>query len=261
MKVITSKDNRIYKHCRALGAKKYRDETGLYLVEGEKLVREACEMDMTEMIIAEPDCAEKIKSLDADAVFVEKKLFKGLVHTETSQGVIAVVRKNIFDQEAFIDAVGVREGGRKNIVVLDRLQDPGNIGTIIRTADAAGYGGVISVKGTGDIYSPKIVRATAGSVMRLPIYFAESATEAVDMLRKHGKKIVGTTLDADLYYYDADLSESIALVIGNEGSGMSEEFKISTDINVKIPMSGSIDSLNAAVAAGILMYQWKRKER
>lgn len=261
MKVITSKDNRIYKQCKALGTKKHRDATGLYLVEGEKLVREACEAGMAEIVIAETDHAENISGYETNAVLFDNRLFENIAHTETSQGVLAVVRKKTFNWETFIGAVSGREEGQGNIIVLDRLQDPGNIGTIIRTADAAGYGGVISVKGTGDIYSPKVVRAAAGSIMRLPIYFAESATETVDMLKKYGKTIVGTALNTDLYYYDADLSKDIAIVIGNEGNGMSEKFEKNTDINVKIPMSGSIDSLNAAVAAGILMYQSRRDKR
>lgn len=259
MKVITSKENRIYKHCKALSAKKYRDASGEYLVEGDKLVSEACEAGMAEMVIVRSGSGKNMDFGNVTAVSISEMLFDKITHIQTSQGIVALVRKKVFDEKAFMSAVAAREGGLGNIVVLDRLQDPGNIGTIIRTADAAGYGGIIAIKGTGDIYSPKVVRAAAGSVMRMPVYFAGSAMEAVNMLRDNGKTIVGTAFDTDLYYYDADLSENTALVIGNEGNGMSEELGRNTDFNVKIPMCGTIDSLNAAVAAGILMYQSKGK--
>lgn len=257
MKVISSKDNRIYKQCKSLASKKYRDKTDCYIVEGEKLVDEAYKAGMAETIIVNKGSIKDINYSGADTVFMEGKLFEQLAHTVTSQGILAIVRKKAFNEEAFMSAVAAKKGSGSNVVVLDRLQDPGNIGTIIRTADAAGYGGIIAVKGTGDIYSPKVVRAAAGSVLRLPIFFAENDEHAVKMLKKGGKKLVGTAFDTDLYYYDAELSENTALVIGNEGSGMSEYFSKHADINVKIPMNENVDSLNAAVAAGILMYQSK----
>ena len=257
MKVITSKDNRIYKQCSALAAKKYRDKTGLYLVEGEKIVNEACEAGMVETIIISEGCTKEIKHCGADTVFMMGRLFEKLAHTQTSQGILAVVKKKAFNEEAFMKAVKTKDGKGGNIIVLDRLQDPGNIGTIIRTADAAGYAGLIAIKGTGDIYSPKVVRAAAGSVLRLPIFFAENGEEAINILKRGNKKIVSTAFDTDIYYYDADLSENTALVIGNEGNGISREFLEKGDIKIKIPMSENVDSLNAAVAAGILMYHRK----
>ena len=148
-----------------------------------------------------------------------------------------------------------------NIVVLDRLQDPGNIGTIVRTAEAAGYRGIIVTAGSGDIYSPKVVRAAAGSLFRMPVLQVDDSMEAVNMLRKMNKRIVTAALDTDIYYYQTDLTENIALVIGNEGQGVSEVFMESSDIKVRIPMEGSIESLNAAVAAGILMYQSQKINR
>lgn len=145
------------------------------------------------------------------------------------------------------------------MIVLDRLQDPGNIGTILRTADAAGFCGAILIKGTADIFSPKIVRATAGSLFRLPVFMAESPEQAINMLRKYGKKIICTAPDCCNNYYDVDMQNDAAVIIGNEGNGVSDEFLIKSDYLVKIPMQGTIESLNAAVSAGILMYESVRQ--
>lgn len=258
MKVITSKDNKIYKQCRSLTSKKHRDKLGLYLVEGEKLVNEAYEAGCVETIIVDAGYAKGIHYQGVDIVFMMGKLFERLAQTETSQGILAIVRKNVYTKAEFGEIISEGSG---NVVVLDRLQDPGNIGTIIRTSDAAGYKGVIAVKGTGDVYSPKVVRAAAGSVLRVPVYFAEDERETVSFLKEKGKTIVGTAFDTDVFYYDADLRENIGLIIGNEGNGMSDDFAKNTDLNIKIPMEGTVDSLNAAVAAGILMYQSKGKVR
>ena len=147
------------------------------------------------------------------------------------------------------------ENAGGNFVVLDRLQDPGNIGTILRTADAAGYKLAVVMKGTADVFSPKVVRAATGSLFRMPVVFMDSEEELLEFTRAAGKKTVATCFDTDLYYYDVNLKENIALIIGNEGNGISETLIASSDVKIKIPMHGNIESLNASVAAGILMYE------
>lgn len=254
MKVITSKDNRIYKQCLSLTSKKHRDKTGLYLVEGEKIVKEAYEAGMVETIILEAGYAKGIHFQGVDIVFMMGKLFEKLAQTETSQGILAIVRKTMYTKEEFQEIISEDAG---NVIVLDRLQDPGNIGTIIRTADAAGYKGLIAVKGTGDVYSPKVVRAAAGSVLRLPMMVVKDETETLEILKNSGKTVIGTAFETDKYFYDVDLTKNVGLVVGNEGNGMSDYFIENTDFNIKIPMKEPVDSLNAAVAAGILMYQSK----
>ncbi|MEG0291499.1 MAG: RNA methyltransferase [Anaerovoracaceae bacterium] len=256
MKVITSKDNKIFKKAVNLTTKKYRDRLGQFLVEGDKLVREAYDAGKVETVILCDNYKKEIYYEETEVVFMMGKLFERLTQTETSQGIIAIVNKMEYDVETFSKKINQKSG---NVVVLDCLQDPGNIGTIIRTADAAGYNGVLTIRGTADAYSPKVVRSAAGSVLRLPIMQVSDQNEAIKFLKDNQKTIVATCFETDKFYYDVDLRNNIGLVIGNEGNGISEEFLNCSDLKIKIPMEEPVDSLNASVAAGILMYQSKMK--
>ena len=272
-----------------LTAKKYRDRLGLYLIEGENLLREAIKNGVRiEYIIFAESAYERLltvftdvegEPLDAghgrkspETVIMNDKLFMNIAQTETPQGVLAVVGKPDISRKSFIESItgscdccnsGKTAGtGREsgNVVVLDRLQDPGNIGTIIRTADAAGYGGIVLLKGTADIFSPKVIRAAAGSVFRMPIFFAEDPQEVLALMKECGKKTAATCFETENYYYQTDITKDTALIIGNEGNGICREFTEGADIKVKIPMYGNIESLNAAVAAAILMYEAVREK-
>jgi len=252
MKIIRSKDNSIYKAALKLTKKKHRDETGKYLLEGVKPLENALSMGIEiESVFVSEDADVSMNLPENVTIQLERKLFESLSDTKTSQGVIAVVRKKSYSEKQFAELTSA--GG--NIAVMDRLQDPGNIGTIIRTAEAAGYKGIVMISGSGDVYAPKVVRAAAGSLFRMPVMFMPDAESAADMFRRLGKKIAVTSLEESVNCFEADLTSDIALVIGNEGRGVSESFMNCADIKVKIPMEGSIESLNAAVAAGILMYQ------
>lgn len=253
MKLITSKDNQIYKLCGKLALRKYRDRYGQYLIEGEKLIQEAIKTgNRLITVVAVKKHSVGLKDLPCPLVYAQDSLFAQMAQTETSQGILAIVEKNTLSESVFQERIREKAG---NVIVLDRLQDPGNIGTIIRTADAAGYSGVMTIKGTGDVFSPKVVRAAAGSLFRIPVFAADSPKQAVSLLEAAGKTVVATGFDTDLFYYEADLRQNIGLIIGNEGNGISPELMRMTHKTIKIPMSGNIDSLNAAVAAGILMYE------
>lgn len=259
MKTIKSKENITYKSAVRLLKKKYRDETGLYLLEGVKPLEDALAMGIEVKTIFMCEGIQRSASFpEKICMELDKKLFRNLSDTGTSQGVIAVVeqKKHSFDDFS-AEIKGADNNG--NAVIMDRLQDPGNIGTIIRTAEAAGYRGVIMISGSGDVYSPKVVRAAAGSLFRIPIIKAADADEAASMAKAMGLRLTVTCLEDAQDCFEADLTNSIALVIGNEGRGVSERLMELSDIRVKIPMSGSIESLNAAVAAGILMYQSQKK--
>lgn len=229
----------------------------MFLVEGEKVIRDAINAGQRLITVLAEDGYPLDKNLfPCDCVLVDSKLFSQLAQTTSTQGIIAIAEKHNLGKNEFCEEIRKKSG---NVVLLDRLQDPGNIGTIIRTADAAGYSGVMTIKGTADLYSPKIVRATAGSLFRMPVYAADSPKEAVEILESAGKTILATGFDTELYYYDVEMKENTGLIIGNEGNGISDELMQQAHKIIKIPMDGEIDSLNAAVAAGILMYEAVRK--
>ncbi len=267
MKEIRSNENKIYKLCMQLTAKKYRDRLGLYLIEGENLLEEAIKNGarMRQVIFSESflEKAETARrslprglSEGIETFSMSDRLFSGIAQTKTPQGIIAVVEKPALTRDEAVSAIK-KEGA--NVVILDRLQDPGNIGTIIRTADAAGISMIIALKGTADVFSPKVIRAAMGSVFRMPIFFADEPREVLALMKECGKRTAATCFDTDSFYYDADISKDTAIIIGNEGNGICEEFSDGADIRIKIPMHGNIESLNAAVAAAILMYEAVRK--
>ncbi|MDD4629453.1 MAG: RNA methyltransferase [Eubacteriales bacterium] len=257
MKLITSADNHIYKRVMQLKHKKYRDEQDLYLIEGPNLIQEAYNNGADiEMIVQSEDYTESITvKSDSPMAVMTTGLFCKLSDTETPQGILAIVKKRIYTEEEFFDP----KMSASNLIILDRVQDPGNIGSILRTADAAGFQGAILLKGTGDIYSPKVVRAAAGSLFRLPVLMEDTPDRVIRLLRKYGKRIICTSPNCSKNYYDIDMSENTAVIIGNEGNGVCDEFLIKSEILVKIPMEGTIESLNAAVSAGILMFESVRQ--
>ena len=222
MREITSKDNRIYKTCEQLSLKKYRDKLGRYLIEGENLIEEALKTGCSiETLLVRRGYNKVPAELEDKAFVLDEKLFDRLAQTETSQGVLAIVAK----PETY-----------------------------------AGDFAVV-MKGTADIFSPKVVRAATGSLFRMPVVFMDSNSELVEFTRAAGKKLVATCFDTERCYFDEDLTDNIALVIGNEGNGICKEIIESSDVKIKIPMHGNIESLNASVAAGILMYEAVRGKK
>ncbi|MBK5253456.1 MAG: RNA methyltransferase [Peptostreptococcaceae bacterium] len=250
--IIESADNKKYKFAKKLKLRKYRERLNAYLIEGVNLLEEAIKVDAHIEVIFVCE-GTNIADYDKEIFILPKQLFSELSDTETSQGIIAVVEKPKFNLK------DINISSSDNVIVLDRLQDPGNIGTIIRTAVAAGYKAIFTLKGTGDVYSPKTVRATAGVINRIPIIDVDSEEELIGLLRNLNIQLVTTSPSADKYYYEYDLTEGIALVIGNEGNGINDSLIEKSDINVLLPMCNNVESLNAAVAAGIIMYEAVRK--
>jgi len=270
MKRIASQENPVIKGINKLKRKKTRDRECSYLIEGFHLISEALEnnIDLGYTLIKESllanewneelsNFAERLKNAGAEVFRVPDNIFNKLTETETPQGLLSVVKRKEWDHASFFNLV--ERPGTSNILVLDRLQDPGNTGTVLRTADAAGYSGTIIIKGTADVYGPKVVRAASGSIFRLPLLFLETPEEAVQLLRRNGKTIIATTPYCNKNYYECKMNENIALIIGNEGGGISDALLRSADIKIKIPMREPVESLNAAVAAGILMYESMRQ--
>jgi len=256
---ITSGGNSRIRLVRKLGTRKGRVTEGRFAVEGRNLVSEILERGLDVDFIMIPSGSaddspefirECIDSPDITVCEVPAREFAGLTDAGTGIGMLAVVKQLIRDPD-IIDSLDPDD----NILVLDRIQDPGNMGTLIRTAVAAGYRAILAMSGTADIYSPKVLRATAGMIFEIPVIYVPDAKVMADLLRRSGRRVAVTAVDGGIPYYEADLSRGIALVIGNEGNGVSDELMRMADVRVTIPMRGRIESLNAAVAAAILMYE------
>ena len=256
---ITSGDNSRIRLVRKLATRKGRAAEGRFAVEGRNLVTEVLEKDLdVDFIMIPADAADDapdfirkcIDSPDVTVCEVPVREFAGLTDAENGIGMLAVVRLREYGPD-ILD--GLRPDD--NVLVLDRIQDPGNMGTLIRTAVAAGYKAIVAMSGTVDIYSPKVLRATAGMVFEIPVIYVPDNDALMGMLGRSGRRIVVTDVNGGVPYYEEDLSRGIALIIGNEGSGVSDTLMETADVRVTLPMKGRIESLNAAVAAAILMYE------
>ena len=179
--------------------------------------------------------------LDFPGIEVTEEIIKKITDVTTSQGIVAVC-----------EIPQYKEFKKDKILFLDRVQDPGNVGTIIRTADAFGFDAVFLSKGCADVYSPKVVRSTMGSIFHLPVI--QDVT--VEEVKSIGNMVYSSTLEKAEFLEKIEIPKKFTLVIGNEGNGISEEVKSITDKFVKIKMNGSAESLNASIAAGILMYEF-----
>ena len=274
IKHISSSDNPRYKSWQKLLQRKYRDREGLFLIEGELLIKDAISSGgmICDLIVSseEETPSETIMSIldelkddhgeNRPKVFMlSGELFRGLSQTENGRLVVGVFKK----------PTGEKLSG--NVLILDRIQDPGNMGTLIRTSDAAGFGGVITVKGSVDPFSPKVVRAAAGSLMRVPVVSAEDGEDIKRILKlsqennpHKGFSLITTSLKGEKTFWDLDMKDSygrIAVIIGNEGSGVSDELVEISDEIVKIPMAGGTESLNAGISGALIMYEVMRQQR
>ena len=269
---IESSDNSRIRLVRKLATRKGRTAEGRFVIEGLNLCREAVLRSLDIDFLMVPDdwktsggtgdlsglrafTEECISDPGLTVCTVPAKTFAGLTDAGNGIGICAVLRM----PETDLTTVSRLPSGT-NILVLDRIQDPGNMGTMIRTAVAAGYGMIIAVKGTVDVYSAKVLSARAGMIFEIRIVYADGTEELADVLRASGRKIAVTDPAGGRPYYEEDLSRNTALVIGNEGNGVSDEVMALADIRVTLPMKGSIESLNAAVSAAILMYEAVRRD-
>ena len=258
MQVITSKDNEFIKEIKKLKEKKYRDLKNQFVVEGIKMVAEAIQesADISCIIVCE-DCVND-GSIDKKilyeiakykCVYVAEKVFDTITDVTNPQGILAII--NHHNKEKSIDY------NADFILVLDGIQDPGNLGTILRTADSANLKQIVVSKETADCFNSKVVRSTMGGIFRVNVIRTENLSETLKQIQKHGFEIVVTSLDTDKSVYDIDYKKK-AVVIGNEANGVSKEIIDLADRKVKIPMLGKTESLNAGVAAGIMVYEYVR---
>ena len=260
MQIITSKDNEIIKNIRKLKEKKYRDLSNSYIIEGIKLIKEAIvESKQIKQIIV---CEENINNGGIDqkllyeiakyeCIYVTKKIFSLISDVQNPQGIMAVIEKQNSE-----DNIDYKEDV---IVVLDGIQDPGNLGTILRTIDSVGLKQVIVSKETADAYNPKVVRSTMGAIFRVNIIESDNLIETLKNLKKHKYKVMATSLETNNNIYDVDYNKKV-IVIGNEANGVSQEILDFADEKIKIPMLGRTESLNASVATSIILYEYIRRK-
>lgn len=260
MQRITSKDNDFIKHIKKLKDKKYRDISNEYVIEGVKLVAEAIqESAKIKHIVLCDDCERSdfipkdlmYEIAKYDCIYVTDNLFKYLSEVQNPQGILAIIEKNNKDNQI--------DYSQDIIVALDDLQDPGNLGTILRTVDSIGLTQILVSKGTADCYNPKVVRSTMGAIFRIKLIECEDLAKTLKEIKKHKFKVMVSSLQTDNSIYDANYNKKV-LVIGNEANGVKEDIQNLADEKVKIPMLGKTESLNASVATGIILYEYVRQK-
>lgn len=253
IKSITSKENKIIKLVTSLQKRSYRNSHGLFVVEGKRICDEAFlwfKQYISFVLISESYYTKNPElSMVCDTYKLPDSLFSFVCGTETPQGIMAVVQIPANSDKLKSD----------NILILDGISEPGNMGTILRTAEAMGFCDIFITKGSVDVYSPKVVRSTMGSIFRLNFHFEEN-TDFISNLKNSGYQIIATALKNSVSLETVVPLEKNAIVIGNEAKGVSDAILNNSDIITKIDMCGNSESLNAAVAAGIVMYRLSKKE-
>lgn len=260
MDIISSKDNEIIKNIKKLKDKKYRDLNNEFIVEGIKIIGEAIQENarikkvvVCEECVADGSINQKLLYGIAkyDCVYVTKKVFDSITDVSNPQGILAVIeKKNLEDDIDFSQDL---------IIALDGVQDPGNLGTILRTIDSANIKQIIVSKNTADSYNPKVVRSTMGATFRVKVIECEDLAATLKNMKKHKFKIMSTSLNTENSIYDVNYNKKV-IVIGNEANGVSQEILDLSDEKIKIPMLGKTESLNASVATGIIVYEYVRQK-
>lgn len=237
MKQINSVNNEYIKELSKLKTKKYRDELGLFIVEGYHLVKEAKDYLVDVLITNELDKVEGVNN-----ILVTEDIIKKLSFSQTPQNIIGVCKMNVNDKLC---------GNR--FLLLDNIQDPGNLGTLIRTALGFGIDTIVASLDTVDIYNDKVIRASQGALFHIN-YVKGNLLDIIPTLKLRGIKVIGTSLKSSIDLKKIDCSDNFAVILGNEGNGVSEDVLNLTDINVRIEMSEKLESLNVAIAGSIIMY-------
>lgn len=237
---------------------KQRNKDGIFLVEGIRMSAEVPKERLQNVYVSKSFYEKKKEILDKMQISCEilaDDVFARVSDTQTPQGILCVVKQSVYK---FQEVTG---GQKAHLMILDNLQDPGNLGTIFRTAEGAGVSGIILSKDCVDIYNPKTIRSTMGAIYRMPFIYVEDLPEACTLLKKKGICLYAAHLDGADFYDEEDYSRDCAFLIGNEGNGLRDEVAVCADVRIKIPMHGQVESLNAAVAASILMYEVCRQRR
>lgn len=273
--MITSVSNPKMKHVMQLNKKsKTRYQERVFVVEGLKMCMEVSremirEMYVSERFIANGANRERLKGYNYEVV--KDAVFSHISDTKTPQGILCLVRMpeyalgdllgDGFPAEPAVAEEAVLAGKQPHLLILESIQDPGNLGTMMRTGEGAGITGVIMNRTTADIFHPKTIRSTMGSLFRVPFYISDNLQETIAVLKGKGIALYAAHLDGKVCYDEPDYTVPCGFLVGNEGNGLSPEIAALADAYVRIPMEGSVESLNAAVASALLMYEASRQRR
>ena len=260
---ITSKDNSSIKHLRSLADPKKRKKGMAFLIEGVKMVEEALRDNLAvTMVVASPSLVQhhgkgvlkQAESRSVDILWVSERLMDTISESKTPQPVMAVVKLQEHGEEELL------AHGSGLIVVAHQLQDPGNVGTIVRTAEAVGASGVAITANTVDPFNPKAIRASMGSILRLPVVHLADVKAFIVACKKKGYQTVATMLSGEKTHFDIDLRKPTVVILGQEGAGLPQDIFPDIDFRVRIPMAEKIDSLNVATAAAVILYEALRQK-
>ncbi len=259
--MITSASNQQMKNLSNLINKsKERRKQTLFVVEGPRMCFEAPKdwvkaIYMSESFFNDDRYSSEKAEVSHMTEVVSDSVFKSISDTQTPQGIMAIVKMPEYKLEDVLD------GERTHLLLLESIQDPGNLGTMIRTGEGAGVSGIIMNKTTVDIFNPKTIRSTMGSIYRVPFVITEDLPEIIKSLQENNVKLYAAHLKGKLSYDEPDYTGACGFMIGNEGNGLSEEIADMADSYIIIPMEGKVESLNAAISATLLMYECNRQRR
>ncbi len=238
---------------------KYRRAASLFIAEGFKMLKEAAEKGcLVKIYISESVLEKKHESLEwlckeFPYETVSDKVFQQLSDTVTTQGILGIVKQPSYN------IADILEDRRHMWLLLDGIRDPGNLGTVMRTAEGAGMSAVIMGKGTVDLFNPKTVRSTMGAIFRMPFVYVDDIVEIITRIKDNGYCVYGTAMKGSIAYDRADYTKGAGIVIGNEANGIQDRVLECITASIHIPMEGKLESLNAAVAAAVVMYEAARQ--
>jgi TrmH family RNA methyltransferase len=257
--MITSTDNRQVKQLVLLQNKaRERKRQGVFVAEGKKMFAEAPRAWVESVYVSESFLSEEdAKALLSGTTYevLSDSVFRHVSDTQTPQGILCVLRKPVY---ALSDLLA---GDATHLLLLEGIQDPGNLGTMIRTGEGAGITGVILDENTADLFNPKTIRSTMGSIYRVPYYISADLHADIAALKREGVRLYAAHLAGKVAYDEPDYTSPCAFLIGNEGNGLTDETASLADTYIRIPMAGAVESLNAAVSASLLMYETARQRR
>ena len=259
--MISSTSNQQIKNIQNLMKKaKERKKQNVFIVEGPKMCFEAPHkllkaVYVSESFYKENRYAKELNSVEAVTEVVSDQVFKTISDTQTPQGIMAIVQMPEYKLEDVINKE------QPHILILESIQDPGNLGTMIRTGEGAGVSGIIMNRTTVDIFNPKTVRSTMGSLYRVPFFITDDLPETIEYAKSKGVPLYAAHLKGKCSYDRQDYTGACGFMIGNEGNGLSDEIADMADTYIRIPMEGAVESLNAAISATLLMYECNRQRR